>query len=128
MHNAYLTYEEYKDFGGTASESAFPILEMKARKRIDFLTDSRVQNMEVVPPAVKLCAASIINMESVVGAEAQIANPVATSFSTDGYSESYGNSLSADAAREQMNKTVREMLYGELDDEGTPLLYRGVRG
>ena len=42
-------------------------------------------------------------------------NPAVTSFNTDGYSESYGNTLNADEARRQMNKLVGEYLYGERD-------------
>ncbi len=125
-HAQYLTHDEYRAYGGTLDAIAFRPLELKARKRIDYLTDSRVQRMVAVPEAVKLCAFSLITLDNAVGAEAQAVNPAVTSFSTDGYSESYGNALSADAARAQMNKVVREYLYGEEDDEGVPLLYRGV--
>lgn len=127
-HAQYLTYDEYKAYGGTLTPAAFPPMELKSRKRIDYLTDSRVQNMEAVPEAVKLCAFALIGMKEVVGVEAQATNPAVTSFNTDGYSESYGNALNADAARQQMNKLVGEYLYGERDDDGVPLLYRGVRG
>ena len=126
---AYLTYDEYIAMGGSAeSEATFPLYELKARKRIDYLTAERVKRMAVVPDAVKLCAVSLINMEAVVGTEAQVVNPVATSFNTDGYSESYGNVLNTEQANAQMNKTVISMLYGEYDDEGVHLLYRGVSG
>ena len=128
MHDQYLTYGEYRNLGGTADETAFPALEFKARKRIDYLTFSRVQNMETVPQAVKLCMVCLMNMESTVGAEAQAVNPQKTSFSTDGYSESYGHALSVDDASRQMDKQITAMLYGETDDRGVPLLYRGVRG
>ena len=53
-HELYLTYQEYKSYGGELSETAFIPLEFKSRKRIDYLTDSRVQNMIAVPAAVKL--------------------------------------------------------------------------
>lgn len=124
----YLTYDEYKSYGGTLSETDFPVVEFKCRKRIDKLTDCRVQNMISVPEAVRLCMMSLIKLESTVGAEAQVNNPVVTSFSTDGYSESYGKTLGASEASEAMNKTITSMLYGELDDNGVPLLYRGVTG
>lgn len=122
----YLTYKEYVQMGGTANQTAFPPLELKARKRIDRLTDSRVQNMREVPEAVKFCAFALIGMESGVGIEAQVTNPVVTSFNTDGYSESYGHALSADEADKAMNRLVGEYLFGEVDDEGVPLLFRGV--
>ena len=127
-HAQYLTYDEYKAYGGALAPAAYPPMELKSRKRIDYLTDSRVQNMQTVPDAVKLCVFALIALEEAVGVEAQATNPAVTSFYTDGYSESYGNTLNADDARRQMNKLVGEYRYGERDDDGVPLLYRGVRG
>lgn len=124
---AYLTYAEYQLMGGTLSEQEFIRLEFKARKRIDRLTDSRVQNMASVPEAVKMCMYSVITLIGTVGAEAQATNPTVTSYNTDGYSESYGHSLSVEAADISVDKTIKSDLYGELDDNGVPLLYRGVR-
>lgn len=80
----YLTYDEYKEYGGTASEQDFTMLEFRARKRIDRLTASRVQRMAKVPEAVKLCMMSLIGIDSKAGAEAQVDKPVVTSFNTDG--------------------------------------------
>lgn len=121
----YLTYEEYVERGGASSESAFPLLEFRARKRIDRMTFSRVQDMAEVPEAVKLCMMSIIGIDSKVGVEAQVENPVVTSFNTDGYSESYGKALSATDAEAAMSASIRSMLWGEVNDDGVPLLYRG---
>ncbi len=125
-HSQYLTYAEYQGYGGTAPELAFPVLEFKARKRVDYVTDSRVQGMETVPEAVKLCMTALISMENVVGIQAQAEQPVVTSFSTDGYSESYGKSMGAEDADRGMTAVIKEYLYGETDDHGVPLLYRGV--
>lgn len=122
----YLTYDEYKNYGGTASESEFTMLEFRARKRIDRLTASRVQRMSAVPEAVKLCMMSLIQIDSKAGVEAQVENPVVTSFNTDGYSESYGKALSAEDADKSMFASIRAMLWGEADDNGVPLLYRGL--
>ena len=125
-HTVYMTYEEYQDFGGTEDVSTFRVLEFKARKLIDYLTDSRVQDMTTVPEAVKLCQLSLMSMEAKAGTEAQIVTPAVTAFNVEGYSESYGNLPNADAARSQMADVVRSMLYGETDDYGVPLLYLGV--
>ena len=125
-HAKYLTYKEYRDiYGGTLSESAFNPLEFRARKRIDRQTFSRVQGMEEVPEAVKLCMLSLINTDSKAGLEAQVDNPVVTSFNNDGYSESYGKALSVEDADKSMSASIRSMLWGETNDEGVPLLYRG---
>lgn len=125
-HAQYLTYAEYQSYGGTASETAYTMLEFRARKRIDRLTASRVQNMETVPEAVKLCMFSLIGIDSKAGAEAQVDKPVVTSFNTDGYSESYGKALSVEDADKTMSASIRSMLWGETDDNGVPLLYRGL--
>lgn len=122
----YLTYDEYKGYGGDADATAFPTLEMMARKRIDYLTACRVQHMAVVPEAVKLCIVALTKVENSAGAVAQATNPTVTSFNTDGYSESYGNALNADSAEKQMNKLIRKFLWGEKDDNGVFLLYRGL--
>lgn len=125
----YLTYTEYIANGGSGiSEAAFPRFESKARHRIDYLTAERVKAMNAVPEAVKLAMVAIMDLDAKVGVEAQVDHPVATSFNTDGYSETYGHALSADDAAAQMDKLIRTMLYGERDDFGVPLLYRGVRG
>lgn len=125
-HAHYLTYDEYKEMGGAVPQTEFIQLEFKARKRIDYLTDSRVKDMANIPEAVKMCMMSLITIEAAVGVEAQVLNPVVTSYNTDGYSESYGKAMGAEDAAVSMNATVRTLLYGETNDEGIPLLYRGV--
>lgn len=125
-HELYLTYQEYRSYGGELSETAFIPLEFKSIKRIDYLTDSRVQNMAAVPAAVKLCMYVLIGMESSVGRSEQAASPSVSSFNTDGYSETYSQAMDADTANAQMDALTKEYLYGEKDDNGTPLLYRGL--
>lgn len=122
----YLTYSEYTEYGGSASKTDFTLLEFKARKRIDRLTASRVEKMKTVPKAVKMCMVSLIEVDRKAGVEAQVNNPVVTSFNTDGYSESYGKALSVADAEKSMSATIKSMLWGETDDNGVPLLYRGV--
>lgn len=127
METVYLTYEEYTGYGGALPETSFALAEFRARKRIDYLTDSRVAAMAVVPEAVKLCMMQLIAVNSKFGVEAQVSDPVVTSYNTDGYSESYGSAEGQLAAvNKSMDAAIREMLYGELDDNGTPLLYRGL--
>ena len=122
----YLSYDEYKELGGTMEQADFTLAEFKAEKRIDYLTDSRVKDMAEVPQAVKLCIMAIMAMESKVGTEAQVSNPVVTSFNNDGYSESYGKAMGAEDAEKSLNQTVKSYLSGEVDDYGIPLLYRGL--
>lgn len=125
-HTVYLTHAEYVGMGGLLSAAEFCPLELKSRKRIDYLTNSRIQSMEAIPESVKLCMFALISMENAIGVEAQAEMPAITSFSTDGYSETYGNALSANEAVKQMSNLVKEYLYGETDDAGILLLYRGT--
>ena len=123
----YLTYDEYQSYGGTLPESDFTLAEFKARKRVDYLTDSRVEAMAEVPEAVKLAMMSIIKADGVVGVDAQAGAPLVASFSTDGYSENYGSAADQTANVErQLNAELRRLLYGVKDDEGVSLLYRGL--
>ena len=123
----YLTYDEYQAYGGELDEAAFVQAEFRARKRLDELTDGRVARMAVTPEAVKLAMLSIIGVDGAVGVEAQAKSPMAASFSTDGYSESYGSVGERTVALErQLNAQLRRLLAGVRDDEGVPLLYRGI--
>ena len=123
----YLTYQEYTQYGGTMPEADFDIAEYKAQGRIDYLTDCRVQSMAVVPESVKRAIMAIMKVDSAYSVDAQVDNPTVASFSTDGYSESYGSiSEQASAANAALNAEINRMLYGVKDDNGVPLLYRGL--
>ena len=123
----YLTYAQYQAWGGELSESAFNLAEIKARSRIDAMTQGRVAYMQTVPEQVKAAMMEIITVDSTYSASAQAAAPVAASFTTDGYSESYGSAESRTAAIEkQLTASIETLLDGVTDDDGTPLLYAGV--
>ena len=123
----YLTYAEYVEYGGTLSESDFTLAEFKARSRIDWLTLARVQNMAVVPEEVKLAMMVIMKVDEKYSADSQAESAVVSSYSTDGYSESYGSiSEQSDSMDKQLTKEVSKMLFGVLDDNGVPLIYKGV--
>lgn len=123
----YLTYEEYQAYGGEMSEKDFTLAEFKARSRIDRLTLARVQYMKTVPEEVKLAMMCIMKVDTKYSADAQVDSAIVSSFNTDGYSESYGGiSEQTAAAEQQINRQVRTMLFGVLDDAGVPLVYMGV--
>lgn len=124
---AYLTYAEYVAYGGTLSEQDFTLAEFKARSRIDWMTLARVQNMAVVPEEVKLAMMVLIKVDAKYSADAQTDSAIVSSFSTDGYSESYGGiSEQTASAENQVTQEVYRMLFGVLDDNGVPLIYKGV--
>lgn len=123
----YLTYEEYQQYGGDMSETDFTLAEFKARSRIDYMTLGRVQYMQTVPEEVKLAMMCIIKVDSKFSADAQVYNAVIASFSTDGYSESFGSAEEqARTAQSMVTEQARRMLFGVLDDNGVPLIYLGV--
>ena len=121
----YLTYEEYRGYGGTLAEAEFNRAEFRARKRIDWLTDGRLEGD--VPEAVKLAMMTIIRADGAVGADAQADSPLVAAFNTDGYSERYGGAKErTDALEGQLNAELRRLLAGVKDGDGVPVLYRGV--
>ena len=123
----YLTYEQYQAWGGALTEAAFNLAEIRARARIDAMTQKRVAYMREVPEQVQAAMMEIITVDGTFSASAQASAPVAASFTTDGYSESYGSAESRTAAIEkQLNRSIETLLDGVTDDEGTPLLYAGV--
>ena len=123
----YLTYAQYQAWGGGLSESAFNLAEIKARSRIDAMTQGRVAYMAQVPEQVKAAMMEIITVDGTYSASAQASAPVAASFSTDGYSESYGSAETRTAAIEkQLTASIETLLDGVTDDDGVPLLYAGV--
>ena len=123
----YLTYAQYQAWGGTLPESAFNLAEIKARSRIDAMTQGRVAHMAAVPEQVQAAMMEIIQVDGTYSAAAQAAAPVAASFTTDGYSETYGSAESRTAAIEkQLTAAISTLLDGLTDDEGTPLLFAGV--
>lgn len=125
---AYLTYNEYEALGGMMSEEDFVLAEFKARSRIDRLTLGRVQNMQTVPEEVKLAMMCIMKVDSRYAADAQADSAVVSSFSTDGYSESYGGvSEQTENAQKRIDDEACQMLFGVLDDYGVPLIYRGLQ-
>lgn len=126
----YLTYDEYVELSdiGTITATSFSQAEYRARKRVDRMTYNRVAAMSAIPEDVKRCMVEIINTEAKIGVTAQVDNPLVTSFTTDGYQESHGNlgGLSiGDGAEKVLDRIVRTYLYGVLDDNGVPLIYRG---
>ena len=123
----YIDLSYYRNNGGKTdvTDSAFPQFEFRARKIVDRLTQNRVKNMQAVPEAVKLLMVELVTLESTQGAEMTERKSV-TSFSNDGYLETYADPLTGEQVKEIECELVSEYLSGETDDEGTPLLYLGV--
>lgn len=120
----YLTYDDYMALGGNGEESSFLRLSFRAESIIDHYTQSRVKSMQAVPDAVKHCMVELITAMYAADPTTSAVSGSLVGFSNDGYSETY-------AKPETATETVyfgilRDYLAHVCDDNGTPLLYRGV--
>lgn len=123
----YIDLSYYLANGGNENvdDAAFVRNEFRARKIVDRLTQGRIKTMEVVPEAVKLLMVELVTLEATQGAAALENQPV-TSFSNDGYSETYAQPMTAETVKGIEMDLVVDYLADETDDHGTPLLYLGV--
>ena len=122
----YLTYDEYRQWGGTLDENDFALLEIRCRKRVDRWTLGRLMEADSVPLVVKQVMMGLVQMEESIGVWGQMKSPRPDSFTTDGYSESYGGRFGYSQVEKEMDDLVRRSLVYELDPEGEHLLYQGV--
>lgn len=62
----YLTYQEYQQFtnGGTVSVLAFPILQRKAARKLDYFTQNRLKTVTVIIAEVKELMTEYIDIMS----------------------------------------------------------------
>lgn len=122
----YIDLSYYLSNGGREmTEAAFSRNEFRARKLVDKLTQGRVKSMAAVPEAVKLLMVELVGLEENQGAELT-AHQAVTSFSNDGYSETFADPLTEERVKEIACDLVLVYLSEEVDDNGVPLLYLGV--
>ena len=121
----YLTYEEYKEIGGTLDLTAFKRNIDRACGFIDLCTKSRLQSVLEVSQRTKACLRDLVeylenNMSGVkaVTSKSQSAGGVSES-------ESYVTKTDEETNAEMLN-IVYDYLATEKDDNGTPLMYRGA--
>lgn len=127
MAAQYLSYEEYVEYGGAEMPAAaYDRLEFAARKKIDRVTERRVAAMAEVPEVVKRLMYELITIGSAAGASESIVSPALSSYTTDGYSESYQNTGDVEYVAKVESALISDYLSGETDDHGVPLLYVGV--
>lgn len=81
MSGQYLTYEQYASDGGTADLSAYPLLERRARAKLDYWTQNRITDVDC---DIQLCMTLIINALDDVRKASQ--GGAVNSFSNDGVS------------------------------------------
>ena len=120
----YLTYTEYKEIGGALEETAFNRNIDRACGIIDNATHNRIECMAEVPQKAKaLCRDLIEYLANDFGSSKQVSNH---SQSAGGVSESESFVIrSIEERAGEVGDMVKDYLLNEVDDNGTPLLYRG---
>lgn len=120
----YLSYDEYVQYGGTASKQKFGRFRRPACARIDMLTHDRTQALFPVPEAVKLAAFEAV--EQLLRQACEDEKGRMQSFANDGMSIGFA----PETARERelaVNSVIVACLWGVMSADGkTPLLYAGV--
>lgn len=80
----YITYEQYKSLGGTVDTTAFPRLELLAKKKLDYWTQNRITDAN---DDIRLCMTIIIDaLGKIYRGEKDVA-----SVSNDGVSVTYAS-------------------------------------
>lgn len=103
----YITYDEYKQLGGEVEETAFPLLEIKARKKLDYWTQNRITETN---DDIKLCMYTIINCIN----DEETGESDVTSFSNDGISVSYADAKTQEQKMNDVYRFCIEILPVEL--------------
>ena len=119
-----LTYEEYSNMGGVLDLTAFNRNIDRACGIIDNATHNRIECMAEVPQRAKaLCRDLVEYLANDFGSSKQISNH---SQSAGGVSESESFVIrSIEERAGEIDDMVKDYLLNEVDDNGTPLLYRG---
>ena len=85
----YITYDQYKALGGEANASAFPRLEILARKKLDYWTQERIKESD---EDIRLCMVLIIDAMNKV--KSGLVNIASTS--NDGLTVNYASAKTED--------------------------------
>ena len=120
----YLTYDEYKEIGGTLDIAAFNRNIERASAMIDIRTHDRLKDFEAIPSLVKAVCADLVDYVSTTTVNKGIAS---VSQSAGGVSESisYVVKSSEDFASDLDN--IFEPLKAIVTKNGFSLLYEGAR-
>ncbi len=99
---SYISYEDYKELGGTLSEDAFTILERKAQRTLDTITFDRIKHLTVIPDVVREVLVEFIN---------KLAEREERCGGTGGDVAQYSNSLETITYKSQGETAFKKELY-----------------
>ncbi len=125
--NQYLTFDEYKELGGTLDETPFNILELHAQKEVDKYTFGRLMNLEEQINEVKICIFELIKSLASYSKYVESDKSI-SSENIDGYSISYrgGDENVFKANLVEIKGIIKTYLAECKLEDGTPYLYIGV--
>lgn len=135
----YLTYDDYRVYGGTLDETTFKQYEFEASAQINWYTFNRLEKVDYakLDDKVKYCVYILIQKIQAVQAfqqsgnqgDSTVQNAGIASQSNDGVSISY-NVLSAseavEYAKDEVKRLVNIYLQGVTNELGQKVLYRGL--
>lgn len=121
----YLTYDEYVGTGGTLDLTAFNRNIDRACGVIDNATHNRIEYMAEVPQRAKALCRDLA--EYLARNDTTEISVTSRSQSAGGVSESESFVIrSIEERAVEIDDMVKDYLLNEVDDNGTPLLYRGA--
>jgi hypothetical protein len=127
--NQYLTYQEYKDLGGTLEEVPFNQLEYECERIIDSRTQSRLKKVEDIPQEVKMLEYKMLDILQQYYNSLKNAQDGVHSENTDGYSITYISSSEISQLIENKSNEFQDListyLYGVIVNN-EHLIYLGV--
>lgn len=117
-------HQEYLALGGVCDATAYARFSDRAFGIVDNATHNRIECMAEVPQKAKaLCRDLVEYLANDFGSSKQISNH---SQSAGGVSESESFVIrSIEERAGEIDDMVKDYLLNEVDDNGTPLLYRG---
>ena len=123
----YLSYDDYKELGGSLEKTSFSILEFEARQSVDKYTFGRLKDLEEQNQEVKMCIFRLINIINSYK-ELEVQNKAYSSETIDGYSLSFTTPSKAttEARIDEIKDIVKEYLVDCKLEDGTPYLYCGA--
>ena len=118
----YLSYEKYKELGGTLNGTTFLQHEIEVEAKLDYLTNGRIRKLDTVPEAViNLCFKLNISFWEQTEIDG-VKNITSYSNGIESFSYSTTDSQGKNIADANIIKVVNEYLW-----EYPELLYRGKK-
>ena len=118
----YLSYEKYKELGGTLNDTTFLQHEIEVEAKLDYLTNGRIRKLDTVPEAViNLCFKLNISFWEQTETDG-VKNITSYSNGIESFSYSTTDSQGKNIADANIIKVVNEYLW-----EYPELLYRGKK-